>query len=191
MMENTFRSDLYFRLNVITLRIPPLRERKEDIPGLTAFLLQKHSQANLLSLITPALQDALMQHEWPGNIRELENIVRKLIVFRDADMIVRELRLRMSRQCGFDRLQSNGIGPSDGAPIKRTILEQVTRAKNEAEAAAIVAALDSTHWNRKKAATILKLDYKALLYKMKKLGIDDRMATLPVPARRAAASAGD
>jgi len=177
-VENTFRSDLYFRLNVITLRIPPLRERKDDLLPLTNFLLQKHAQGNAPSLITPALKDAMLEYDWPGNIRELENVIRKLIVFRSADFIVKELRLRMSRQSGFDRLQAGGL-QSDATPIKRTILEQVTRAKNEAETAAIIAALESTHWNRKKAAVILKLDYKALLYKMKKLGIDDRMAALP------------
>jgi two-component system response regulator AtoC len=88
-------------------------------------------------------------------------------------------------------MQSGGAGSSDGASSKRTILEQVTTAKNEAESAAIIAALDSTHWNRKKAAMILKLDYKALLYKMKKLDIDDRMASLPssLSSKAVAASA--
>lgn len=187
--ENTFRSDLYYRLNVITLRIPPLRERKEDVPALTNFLLQKHSSSSPFSLVTPALRDALVEYDWPGNIRELENIIRKLIVFRNPDIIVKELRLRTSRAGGFDRLQTGGIASSENNTIKRTILEQVTRAKNEAETAAIVAALDSTHWNRKKAAVILKLDYKALLYKMKKLGIDDRMATLPHSGKTIAVSA--
>jgi two-component system response regulator AtoC len=190
-LDNTFRSDLYYRLNVISLRIPPLRERKEDISSLATFLLQKHSPSQEIALLTPALREVMCQYDWPGNIRELENVIRKLIVFRDADMIVKELRLRMSRQWSFDRLQA-GMSPESGsAPVKRTILEQVTRAKNEAESAAILAALDSTHWNRKKAATILKLDYKALLYKMKKLRIEDRMATVPSTIDKVAvASAG-
>src|SRR4051794_9877587 len=129
--ENTFRSDLYYRLNVITLRIPPLRERKEDVPALTNFLLQKHLSSSPFSLVTPALRDALMEYDWPGNIRELENIIRKLIVFRNPDMIVKELRLRTSRSSGFDRLQTGGMASSENNTIKRTILEQVTRAKNE------------------------------------------------------------
>jgi two-component system response regulator AtoC len=188
-VENTFRSDLYYRLNVISLRIPPLRERKDDLPALTNFLLQKHRASNDAPLLTPALRDAISEYEWPGNIRELENIVRKLIVFRDADLIVRELRARGSRQHGFDRLQV-GLGASpDAAPMKRTILEQVTCAKNEAESAAIIAALESTQWNRKKAAAVLKLDYKALLYKMKKLRIDDRTVTLPAVPLSSAAGA--
>jgi two-component system, NtrC family, response regulator AtoC len=179
-LDNTFRSDLYYRLNVINLRIPPLRERKEDLPALTNFLLQKHSPSQEFALLTPVLRDVMQQYDWPGNIRELENVIRKLIVFRDPDLVVKELRTRMSRQWSFDRLQS-GLSTDTAAPAKRagTIMEQVTRAKNEAESAAIIAALESTHWNRKKAATILKLDYKALLYKMKRLGIEDRTAIVP------------
>jgi two-component system response regulator AtoC len=134
----------------------------------------------------------MQQYDWPGNIRELENVIRKLIVFRDPDLVVKELRTRMSRQWSFDRLQS-GLSTDTSGPTKRagTIMEQVTRAKNEAESAAIIAALESTHWNRKKAATILKLDYKALLYKMKRLGIEDRTAIVPqqMPVSKVAAVA--
>lgn len=190
MAESTFRSDLYYRLNVINIRIPPLRERKEDIPQLAAFLLQKHSDGVPVP-ITPGLRDTLINYDWPGNIRELENIVRKLIVFRDADMMVKELRARITRQRTYENLQPNGS--TNGKVANKTILEQVSKAKNDAETAAIIAALDSTHWNRKQTALLLKLDYKALLYKMKKLGIDDRMAMMPAsadkpPVSRAAAS---
>ena len=176
-LENTFRQDLYFRLNVINL---PLRERSEDVVQLFEFLMAKHAPAGVPApVLTPMLRETMIAYDWPGNIRELENVVRKLLVLRDADMVARDLRARLTRQRTLERLQ-NGMGSAEpaGSPNK-TILEQVTRAKNEAETAAIVAALDSTHWNRKKAAMLLKLDYKALLYKMKKLRIDDRMAMLP------------
>jgi two-component system response regulator AtoC len=186
MMENTFRSDLYYRLNVINLRIPALRDRKEDIARLAEFLLHKHSAGNPpVPALSPALVDALVNYEWPGNIRELENIVRKLIILRDPELVIRELRSRVARQRTIDRLQTVP-GASDGA---KTILEQVKKAKNDAETAAILAALESTHWNRKQAAKLLKIDYKALLYKMKKLGIDDRMATLGSTPEPVAASA--
>ena len=185
MMDNTFRSDLYYRLNVINLRIPALRDRKEDIPRLAEFLLQKHSGGNPVPALSPALIDALVNYEWPGNIRELENIVRKLLILRDPELVIRELRSRVARQRTIDRLQA-GPDVSDGS---KTILEQVKKAKNEAETAAILAALDSTHWNRKQAAKLLKIDYKALLYKMKKLGIDDRMATLSAASEPLATSA--
>jgi two-component system response regulator AtoC len=183
MVENTFRKDLYYRLNVINIRIPPLRERKEDIPQLAEFLIQKHSNGKPAPRITPELRAALMNYDWPGNIRELENMVRKLLVLRDAGMIVRELREKITRQLAYESMQAM-TGPETGGPNK-TILEQVTKAKHQAETAAIIAALDSTQWNRKKAAVVLKIDYKALLYKMKKLGIEDRMATLPAGAGKA------
>ena len=95
MAENTFRSDLYYRLSVINLRVPALRERRDDIARLAEFLLVKHSGGAPPPRISPTLLDALTNYEWPGNIRELENIVRKLLILRDPDMIVRELRARL------------------------------------------------------------------------------------------------
>jgi DNA-binding NtrC family response regulator len=118
------------------------------------------------------------------NIRELDNVVRKLLILRDPDLIIRELRTRVVRHRTMEHL-ATGNAVSNG---NKTILEQVSKAKNEAETAAIIATLESTHWNRKQAAKLLKLDYKALLYKMKKLGIDDRMAAL-TPAAAAASNA--
>jgi two-component system, NtrC family, response regulator AtoC len=177
MFEETFRSDLYYRLNVLNLRVPALRERSDDILGLADFLMNKHTQGQPVPPMTPTLAQALTQYDWPGNIRELENIVRKLLILRDPDLIIRELRTRVVRQRTMEHLQT-GTNSSTGS---KTILEQVNKAKNEAETAAIVAALESTHWNRKQAARLLKLDYKALLYKMKKLAIDDRIATLSHP----------
>jgi two-component system response regulator AtoC len=176
--ENTFRGDLYYRLSVINLRVPPLRDRREDIPQLAAFLLQKHAGSAAVPDLSPSFMEMLKNYDWPGNIRELENVVRKLLIFGDSEMIARDLRVRVTRQRTAEQIQAVP-GVADGG---KTILEQVTKAKNEAETAAIIAALDSTHWNRKQAAKLLKLEYKALLYKMKKLGIADRMATLP-PAR--------
>ena len=176
MIENTFRKDLYYRLNVINIRIPPLRERKEDIPQLAEFLLVKHAAGKPAPKITPALHEAMANYDWPGNIRELENVVRKLLVLREASLVVRKLRDKITRQLAYNSMQV--ISGQDSVPNK-TILEQVTNAKHQAETAAIITALDSTHWNRKKAALLLKIDYKALLYKMKKLGIDDRTAISP------------
>jgi two-component system response regulator AtoC len=89
---NTFRQDLYYRLNVMSLYVPPLRERKEDIIPLAEVLLQKHaSDGALTPEITPALHQAMLAHDWPGNVRELENVIRKLIVIRNPDMIGRDL----------------------------------------------------------------------------------------------------
>ena len=172
--KKTFREDLFYRLNVINLRLPPLRERKDDILGLAEIFLQKHSRPGTPApALTAPLQRALMNHSWPGNIRELENVIRKYIVLGNASLIISELQERAMRSASSKR---NGVLPisrTEPAAPASPILEQVTKAKEQAESEAIKAALNATHWNRKQAAVLLKIDYKALLYKMKKLGLED------------------
>jgi two-component system response regulator AtoC len=165
-----FRQDLYYRLNVVTLSVPPLRELRDDILPLTEFLLRKHAgDHSSPPQITFQLKQALLLHDWPGNVRELENVVRKFIVLRNPDLVARDLMRCANRET----FMGASADPSTvvPAPAPPPILEQVDRAKLQAEAEAILAALQTTHWNRKKAASLLKIDYKALLYKMKKLGI--------------------
>jgi two-component system response regulator AtoC len=189
-----FRQDLYYRLNVVTLYVPPLRERKEDIVQLVQMLSRKYSPAEAGPLsITPSLQQALLLHDWPGNVRELENVVRRLLVLQDPDLIARELSARAARK-SLTAAPVLDLQPKAGTdPVNAPILEQVTQAKEQAETEAILAALNSTRWNRKKAAALLKIDYKALLYKMKKLGIEDGPAQ-PVggepPTRAMSAGSG-
>jgi two-component system response regulator AtoC len=90
--DQTFRADLYYRLNVVDLVLPPLRERMEDIVPLAEFFLAKHGpEAIHESLLTRELKEALNNHWWPGNVRELENIIRRLLVFRDPELMAREL----------------------------------------------------------------------------------------------------
>jgi two-component system response regulator AtoC len=175
-----FRQDLYYRLNVVTLYVPPLRERKDDIIPLAKILLEKHSPAEGNKLeITPPLQQALLLHDWPGNVRELENVIRKLVVLRDPQLISRDLNERAARR-SLTTVPTLAAGSTmETVQVSAPILEQVRRAKHQAETEAILAALTSTQWNRKKAATLLKIDYKALLYKMKKLGIESKLASLP------------
>lgn len=167
--ERTFREDLYYRINVVNLHLPPLRERKEDILPLAEVLLLRHSGDNFLP-IPALLRAALVGYNWPGNVRELENIMRRLIVLGDAESIAREIYGKIRNAV------SKPNGPQMLSPIRKLessgpILEQVTRAKQQAEADAILSALNSTQWNRKKAASLLQIDYKALLYKIKKLAI--------------------
>lgn len=182
-LDGKFREDLYYRLNVINFVVPPLRERKTDLIELAEFLLRKHAQPGAgIPEITPELRAALLAWHWPGNVRELENFVRKLLIFQDAAMLTRELRERMAhRQLAVvaPSLPETLAEGTEGDAEHRgdvSILEEVSNAKRRAEIDAIMAALTATRWNRKHAAALLNIDYKALLYKMKKLGMDQRPA---------------
>ena len=174
--DRTFREDLYYRLNVVNLVLPPLRERAEDILPLAEFLVKKHATDGIpVPIISAELRQAMMAHRWPGNVRELENFVRKLHVFRDPDLLTRDLYEKaMRRPLALAAPAEVHAAPAAQAG-ETTILEQVTRVKQMAETDAILAALNSARWNRKQAAAMLKIDYKALLYKMKKLGVEDKL----------------
>jgi len=185
--ERTFREDLYYRLNVVNLHVPPLRERKEDILPLAEYLLKRHAAPGTpIPPFTSELKLAMISCEWPGNVRELENFVRKLLIFQHPELAVNELRARAARKA-----KAGGPRPdlrtAPGADKDGPILEQVMKAKRQAEADAILAALNTTRWNRKQAAALLDIDYKALLYKMKKLGLDDKPVAVAPPAARSAA----
>jgi two-component system, NtrC family, response regulator AtoC len=201
--DRTFREDLYYRLNVINIILPPLRERGEDIIPMSEFLMKRHAASGApLPAVTPELRHAMTAYRWPGNVRELENFMRKLLILRDPEMLARELHAKVSGKAPAAPqlvaaspvvLEMPAPAATAAAPAA-TILEQVTKAKLQAESDAILAALNSTRWNRKRAATLLNIDYKALLYKMKKLGIDDVPAPF-VPAygvpEHAMAACGD
>jgi two-component system response regulator AtoC len=181
--DRAFREDLYYRLNVINLHLPPLRERKEDIVGLAEHLLRKHTAPGTPPLgLTLELKHALTAYQWPGNVRELENVVRRYLVLRDPARIARELNDKVALKPFMAAGAPEGPLADEGAAPVTPILVQVTRAKQQAEAEAILAALHSTHWNRKQAAALLKIDYKALLYKMKKLSREDNVISLQSPA---------
>jgi DNA-binding NtrC family response regulator len=152
------------------------------------FLLKKHAVAGIPApVISMDLKHAMMSYHWPGNVRELENFVRKFLVLPDADLLARELHAKAMRRS----LMPAGLGEVHAAPaappVGGAILEQVTKAKQLAETDAILSALNSTRWNRKQAAALLKIDYKALLYKMKKLGVEDKPVrySAETPARAA------
>jgi two-component system response regulator AtoC len=183
--SHKFREDLYYRLNVLTLTLPPLRERPEDILGIVEFLIRRHASREAPAIaLPPRLKDAFLAFDWPGNIRQMENVVRKLMVLRDPDVIMSELNTLRSRRQECLRPVQRIPEEKPSFPVKTTgsdlasILDQVTRAKEEAEAAAILEALQETRWNRKQAAARLNIDYKALLYKMKKLSMDQRSGKL-------------
>jgi DNA-binding NtrC family response regulator len=131
-------------------------------------------------------------------VRELENVVRKLLIMGDADLIARELQAKTARRARMASSRSENLNASVSAKPSESdssILEQVTKAKHQAETEAILAALNATRWNRKQAASLLKVDYKALLYKMKKLGVESgptpsEPIEAPGPAKRMVAGGG-
>ena len=164
------REDLYYRLNAFTLTIPPLRERKEEIPILLKHFMTRLSEQYARSPLplTPDLLQACQNHTWPGNLRELGNFVKRYLVLGDEKLAIHELQPRSdSSGAQFDPApqKSNSPEPSGG-------LKGLARsAKDEAEAEAIAKALDETNWNRKQAAALLQISYKALLYKIRQYGI--------------------
>jgi two-component system, NtrC family, response regulator AtoC len=193
--DGTFREDLYYRLNVVSLPVPALRERKDQIIPLAKAMLRKHSTPNGESPPLPEdLQHAMTNYDWPGNVRELESFIRKYLILGSPASAARELRsktLTRSMLPGLAVLpQSLAVLPQKGAIVADgSTLEWVGRAKEQAETETILFALETTRWNRKEAASLLGIEYKALLYKMKKLSIT-RVATTQgdqtlVPRRKA------
>jgi DNA-binding NtrC family response regulator len=162
------REDLYYRLNAFTLSLPPLRERKEEIPILLKHFMSRLSERYArapLPLSTTLLQ-ACLDYPWPGNLRELSNFVKRYLILGDEKLAVNELHPKSDGSgAQFDAAAKGASEPSGG-------LKSLARsAKDEAEAEAIRRALEETNWNRKQAAALLQISYKALLYKIRQYGI--------------------
>jgi DNA-binding NtrC family response regulator len=158
-----FEEELYFRLNGICLRVPPLRERREDLPELADFFLTKYASLFERSrpVLSPELLARLAAYSWPGNIRQLENTMKKIVATGDSEAALAEL---------VDISPATlKTGASSGSSLKAA----ARAASRQAERELISRALTRTHWNRKKAAGELQISYKALLYKLKQLGLED------------------
>jgi transcriptional regulator with PAS, ATPase and Fis domain len=165
LQSGNFREDLYYRINVVSIHLPPLRERKEDILQLAEHFLKKYSclfEKRALPL-SQAVADSLLSYHWPGNVRELENIIKKIVVLENEELATRDLA-SLSRAFVNEPLQSLRNG--------RPSLKKVGKlAAQEAEKELIMDTLLETRWNRKKAAELLDISYKALLYKIKQSGL--------------------
>jgi two-component system, NtrC family, response regulator AtoC len=176
--QKTFREDLYYRLNSFVLRMPSLRERRDEIPMMLRHfmihLADRYACAPLT--VSPRLVEACENYLWPGNIRELENFVKRYLVLGDEATAISEL------QRGVARGTSNGNGtepvvmekPAQSQP---DLKEMVRNLKNGAESEVIAQVLEETAWNRKRAAGKLNISYKALLYKIRQYDIRPRQAS--------------
>ena len=168
--RGTFREDLFYRLNVVRIRIPPLRERKEETPILINHFFAKYSQIYNKSVkeLSKKTLKLLMEYDWPGNVRELENVIKKFVVLDDEDLVIRELNLREIRK--EEKKTDIEYLPLE---IEDYSLKEIGRkAAAKAEKVAIEKTLEYTHWNRRQAAQILKISYKTLLNKIKETGLD-------------------
>jgi two-component system NtrC family response regulator len=154
-----FREDLYYRLNVVPLHVPSLRERKEDVPLLAREFVRKHAGKDKLSL-DPKLVEALMEHTWPGNVRELENLIARMVILRRGNTLtVKDLPDDFGK---FDPRVDTGTERSTS---------QVTLEKAERDL--IRDALEKTGWNKSKAAKRLDIPRHVLVYRLKKYGIEE------------------
>jgi two-component system, NtrC family, response regulator AtoC len=169
MADKTFREDLYYRLNGFTLSIPPLRERRDEIGVLSEYFMRKGAKRYGRDPlpISKNLLGALMEHNWPGNLRELENVINRYLVLGDETSILDELTPsdqseRVTGSIASDN-GSNSSNGNSGAGLKAL----VRNLKGEAESTAIAQVLEGVGWNRKAAANDLQISYKALLYKIK------------------------
>jgi two-component system response regulator AtoC len=175
--QGTFREDLFYRLNVVTIRVPPLRERKEEIAPLVRHFVSKYRSRYGAGLdeVPAQVMERFHAYDWPGNVRELENLVRRLVVLRDPAMVLGELAPGPARPAGAGGA-TNAVRPGtlhavlpEDAPLKTV----ARRAARIAEREAILRALVRTGWNKRKAARRLQISYKALLYKIKDCEIVD------------------
>jgi two-component system response regulator AtoC len=167
--EKRFREDLFYRLNAFTLNLPPLRERREEIPLLLRQFMARYAgrYARTQLPLSPGLVDACVRYSWRGNLRELENFVKRYLILGDESLVRGELESKTDEhQAGTD-----GSKISSGSP-SRGLKSLVRSVKDETEMEAISRALEETKWNRKRAAALLNISYKALLYKIRQYGIE-------------------
>ena len=163
-----FREDLFYRLNVINILVPPLRERREEIPGLVDYFVQRYSRVfNVAEReLSPEVMQAFLAYHWPGNIRELENFIKRMIVLQDF-ALPRTLMAPTPVAAAAPVAAPEPFAATKGLSLK----EISRRAVLEAEREVICRALEQCRWNRVKTAKMLKISYRALLYKIKDMGL--------------------
>lgn len=166
MDDGNFRSDLFYRIAAMTIHLPALRERAVDIPLICEYLLQYYNDKlnGRAPALRPALLTKMQRYSWPGNVRQLENLIKRYVVMGTDDVILSELLQSNER----DTLPEITF---DGPVSLKKLTRQTVR---KVEARIILGALHANNWNRKKAARALGISYRALLYKLKDVGIPQR-----------------
>jgi DNA-binding NtrC family response regulator len=157
-----FREDLYYRISGVCLRLPPLRQRREEIPQLVSFYLARYADelGRRLPKLSAEAERRLQDYAWPGNLRELQDVAKAMVVLGDEALVLVGLR-------GLSVL-------SGGRTAARVSLKEASKAASrEAEKELILKALNKTRWNRRRAAQELQISYKALLYKLKQIGCEE------------------
>src|ERR1700741_1529581 len=163
-IENgTFRSDLFYRINVVNLHLPPLRERASDIPQLADYFLEYHNRKYNCRAkpLSAEMMTTLRKYHWPGNIRELENLIKRYVILGNEEVISADLAPRNN---DFFNTEI----PVDGQISLKKLTRQAVR---ELERKVILKVLQNHHWNRKQAARALSISYRALLYKIRDAGL--------------------
>lgn len=172
---SAFRKDLYYRLNVVEVRVPPLRRRLQDVPEIAAFMLDSIEREYGASVppLSPELIQLMRMSPWPGNIRQLENVIKRYVVLGgDAEGLTSEL---------LNQMPLRGFAPASN--LKKTVRQQV----HERERNIILRALHSHHWNRKEAARALGISYQGLLYKMRQANLFQEDTAIEASQRHNAA----
>lgn len=173
--EGRFRHDLYYRINVIELRVPPLRERRDDLPQLAASILARlaRSHGRPTPLLSPSALEALASYSFPGNVRELENILERALALAEEDTIgASDLRLP------HPPVARAGMAGAPAGPMQEAVVDidpasaALPSYIEQMERAAIQKALEENRWNKTKTAAQLGITFRALRYKLKKLGMD-------------------
>jgi two-component system, NtrC family, response regulator AtoC len=170
-IENgTFRQDLYYRINVVNLRMPPLRERRGDIDALVQYFLEYYNRKYncRARMLSSELMGTLQKYHWPGNIRELENLIKRYVILGSEDVISNDLVTRDEQE--FFNPDINLDGPISLKALTR-------KATRELERKIILKVLQAHHWNRKQAARTLSISYRALLYKIRDAGLPPNRST--------------
>jgi DNA-binding NtrC family response regulator len=160
--KGQIREDLYYRLNVIVIKLPPLCDRTEDIPLLSDHFVKKYTDENTKEPceLAPAALKALMDYGWPGNVRELENVIERAVVLCPSRTITPDLFPKNVTSTSSE--DSLGV-PGNGLPLRERVLNF--------EKALILAALEKTDWNQKKAAQLLSINATTLSEKLKRFKI--------------------